>query len=191
MAKWELTDNHYIHGHYPGEDKTSWQFEETNRDTGRVARKLFTVPAYLEKGIVVSQGERNPREFEFVGPPTPEMLPLDDEAQAISDKEQARAGWGHAINDLPGQGGFNEALLQKMNDALEAIARNQPLTVAPAAAVGMVSRAEFEALQAQLLELLAKKEVQVVDGEEPLSDVQPIASELVFAEAQVKAERRA
>jgi len=189
MAKWELTDNHYIHGHYPGEDKTSWQFEETNRDTGRIARKLFTVPAYLDKGMIVSQGERNPREFEFVGPPTPEMLPLDDEAQAISDKEQARAGWGHAINDLPGQGGFNDALLQKLTDAVEAVARNQSVAAQPAAAVGMVSRAEFEALQAQLLGLLAKKEGQVSDTEEPLLEIEPTPAEL--SKSQAQAERRA
>lgn len=194
MARWELTDKHYIHGHWPGEDKNSWQFTETNMETGRVARKLFTVPAFLEKGIIVSQDERNPREFEFLGPPTPEMLPLDDEAQAITDKERERARWEHPINDLPGQGGgMNEAILQRLTEALDNISRNQPIQQQAAIPAGSVSRAEFELLQAQLLEVQAQllKAGPQVDEEEPLQEVEPTPAELAKSETEARAERRA
>ena len=40
----------------------------------------------------------HPRDHVFVGPPTPNMEPLDDEAQAISDKESKN--WIHPIESL-------------------------------------------------------------------------------------------
>lgn len=193
MARWELTDTHYIHGHYPGEDDTAWQFTETNMETGRVARKLFTVPRLLDKGTIVSQGERNPREFEFKGPPTPEMLPLDDDAEAIST--QHRSKWMAPMDGFPtqGPGGFNDAVLQRLTDALDNISRNQPIQQQSAVPVGSVSRAEFEILQAQLLEVQAQllKAGPQVDEEEPLQDVQPTPAELAKSEGEARAERRA
>lgn len=193
MARWELTDKHYIHGNWPGEDKNSWQFTETNMETGRVARKLFTVPAFLEKGIIVSQGERHPREFEFLGPPTPEMLPLDDDAEAIS--AQHRSKWMAPMDGFPtqGPGGFNDAVLQRLTDALDNISRNQPIQQQTAVPVGSVSRAEFELLQAQLLEVQAQllKAGPQVDEEEPLQEVEPTTAELAKSEAEARAERRA
>lgn len=185
MARWELTDNHYILGGYPGEGSTQWQFEETNRDTGRTARKLFEVPCYLEKGINVCQNERSPRDFVFVGPPTPEMLPLDDDAEKISAIHRAK--WVSPM-DLPAQGpgGFNDQLLEGLSRKLEALLVNQPL--APAVPQGSVSREEFELLQRQLLEMQAQllKAKQVEEEEEPLSEVEPTLAEMAKSEAAVE-----
>lgn len=193
MARWELTDDHYIHGHFPGEDATAWQFSETNMETGRVARKLFTVPAWLAKGTIVSQNERNSRVFEFLGPPTPEMLPLDDEAEAISAAERPK--WTMPMEGFPSQGpgGFNNDILQRLTEALDNISRNQPIQSQTAIPAGSVSRAEFELLQAQLLEVQAQllKAGSQVDAEEPLEDVQPTAAELAKSETEARAERRA
>ncbi len=194
MAKWRLTDNHYLNGHYPGEEKTLWERVETNIATGRAMRKQLEVPAYLDKDTIVCQGERHPQHFEFVGPPTPEMEPLDDEAEAISEKH--RKNWIHPIEGLPSTGGgFNEALLEKFAAQLGEMMNRQPLTAQAPAAVGMVSRAEFELLQAQMLEMQAQllKAGHPIDTEEPLDEVEPTAEELAASEAKAtpSLERRA
>lgn len=168
MARWRLTDNHYLHGEYPGEGPTQWQHTETNRDTGRVARKNYVVPAYLEKESIVCQGVLNPRDFAFVGPPTPEMEPLDDEAEAIS--EQHRANWVHPIEGLSGVGGFNEALLANLTEQLTKLANNQPLQPVAAAPVGTVTRAEFEELQRQLLAMQVGPEPVLEEDAEELEE---------------------
>lgn len=97
MARWQLTEPHYLN--VPG---TKWEQTITNRATNRPERKTFAVPLYLHpdvesdhtrkdgfEGIItVCQGEGHPdgRDIEFLGNPTPGMLPLDDEAKAISAK---------------------------------------------------------------------------------------------------------
>lgn len=97
MARWQLTEPHYLN--VPG---TKWEQTITNRATNRPERKTFVVPLYLHpdvesdhtrkdgfEGIItVCQGEGHPdgRDIEFIGNPTPGMLPLDDEARAISAK---------------------------------------------------------------------------------------------------------
>lgn len=170
MARWRLTDNHYLHGEYPGEGPTQWQHTETNRDTGRVARKNFMVPAYLAKETIVCQDEKNPRDFAFIGPPTPEMEPLDDEAEAISAKHRAK--WQHPIEGLAGTGGFNEALLANFNAQVEKLMSLQPLQPVAAAPVGNgPTREEFEELQRQLQMVLAERAAEPeTEAEEELEE---------------------
>lgn len=97
MARWRLTEKHYLN--VPG---TKWEFMSTDRNTGRPVKKVFTVPLYIdpedkdswnyrgegmfEDGsvIVCHEGKGQPRDIVFIGDPTPGMLPLDDEAVAIS-----------------------------------------------------------------------------------------------------------
>jgi len=97
MARWQLTEPHYLN--VPG---TKWEQTITNRATNRPERKVFVVPLYLHpdvesdqnrkdgyEGIItVCQGQGYPdgRDIEFIGNPTPGMLPLDEEAKAISAK---------------------------------------------------------------------------------------------------------
>lgn len=80
MAKWKLAQPHYLNMVEPIE----WEHQETDPVTQRVLRKRYVVPLYINKGEIVNQGEGG--EFEFIGDPTPDMVPIDAEAEAISDK---------------------------------------------------------------------------------------------------------
>src|SRR5881392_1048059 len=95
MARWRLKDKHYLS--VPG---IEWEYQETDRETGRRARKIFTVPLYLdpeiqadwnypEEGAIIVSTKFDPahrRDIVFTGPPTPDMEPVDDEAEAITQE---------------------------------------------------------------------------------------------------------
>jgi len=109
MARWRLTSAHYLN--VPG---TEWEYKETDLNSGRQARRIFPVPMYLNPDwqqdhnypgeIIVKQGKGEPRDIIFEGPPTPDMEPLDEEAEAISAKH--RPSWIHPIETLDAQGGI-------------------------------------------------------------------------------------
>lgn len=96
MARWRLTEQHYLK--VPG---TKWEYSEVNRVTGKPQRTQFDVPMHLNPNdsadwnhrngnegeiIVCHVGKGQPKDIEFIGQPTPDMIPLDDEAKAISAK---------------------------------------------------------------------------------------------------------
>lgn len=101
MARWQLTEPHYLNTL-----DTKWEFETKSRTTGRSERKQFRVPTHLDpnietdcnyqerignnmvdaKIIVCWEGKGELKDIIFEGPPTPGMLPLDDEAKEISAK---------------------------------------------------------------------------------------------------------
>lgn len=100
MARWKLTAEHYLN--VPG---TRWEdkFGVTSKKQG-AGQVYFDVPKHLDPKdpkcwnwrydqdsgdcIVCYEGKGDPsgKDIVFVGPPTPDMLPLDDEAKAISAK---------------------------------------------------------------------------------------------------------
>lgn len=115
MARWRLKSAHYLN--VPG---TEYELNETSRETGKAVRKRFAVHAYLdpadpsdhnypaqpsrgEEGSIIVTDKANkqyPRDIVFVGPPTMEMEPLDDEATAISAEWEKK--WSqHPIDSLP------------------------------------------------------------------------------------------
>lgn len=111
MARWRLTGKHYLN--VPDND---WEYKETSRDTGRQATKRFPVPRHLDPDypgdhtppgsgeiIVCYEGKGQPADQVFYGDPTPEMEPLDDEAEALT--KARRPHWQHPIDSLPAQGG--------------------------------------------------------------------------------------
>lgn len=157
MARWRLTDKHYLNGHFPGEERNEWEYRETDRTTGRMGRKTFVVPMYLdpdERGetIVCHEGKGRPQDIVFVGPPTPEMEPLDDEAQAITDKEKVK--WIHPVESLSGN--YSQSLIETFQKQIDAIASGRAINPVAAAPTGGVSKEEFEALQAQVAALMAR-----------------------------------
>jgi hypothetical protein len=98
MARWKLMTPHYLN--VPGEE---WEYTENDRTTGRPKRVKFPVPRLLdtkdpscwtnrwgnkdnEDGeiIVCHEGKGEPTDQVFIGSPTPDMVPVDDEARAIS-----------------------------------------------------------------------------------------------------------
>lgn len=121
MARWKLLQPHYLN--IPG---TKWEYTETDRGTGRPIRKQFDVPTYLhpdwstdwnyrlnpDEGEIIVTNKFNPdypKDYVFLGPPTPDMQPLDDEAKTISASFSDR--WVHPIESLPAQGGYSQVLL--------------------------------------------------------------------------------
>ena len=103
MARWKLTQKHYLN--VPG---TLWEYTENDRATGRPKRKQFPVPRFLDPDdtsdwnyidmrdprgnaidgsiVVAWEGSAKEKDLVFEGQPTPDMVPLDDEAKEISSK---------------------------------------------------------------------------------------------------------
>jgi hypothetical protein len=94
-----------IEPHYLNVEGTKWEYVEVDRGTGKQLRKQFSVPRFLDPNdpadwtekemtpaghvvngrVIVSDGNgAQPGDIVFVGDPTPNMLPLDDEAKKIS-----------------------------------------------------------------------------------------------------------
>lgn len=111
MARWKLTEAHYLN--VPG---TQWEHKETDRSTGKQARKVFDVPLYLDPEqpadcnyfddgvgeiIVCYEGKGQPRDIVFEGPPTKAMTPLDAEAEAITAPWREKWLGSDPIESLP------------------------------------------------------------------------------------------
>jgi len=150
MARWRLRAGHYLK--VPG---TEWEYKETDQATGRLGRKVFEVPLYLHPDIISDQNYdgnvcvcngRNclPRDYVFEGPPTPDMEPMDDEAQAITDKHKYK--WVHPIESLDGT--FGEAMIRQFASEMSKLQMPTPPVSIP-----NVSAKEFEQLKAMVAEL--------------------------------------
>jgi hypothetical protein len=171
MARWRLTDKHYIHISRNGEP-TQWEWKETNRDTGRVNRKVYTVPMYLDPNnpadqnhdgdvIIARQKGSHSKDLivadDFV--PTWDMEPLDDEAEALSAALKARGG-AHPIDSLPAQGQtYAEHLLTRLGDQLERAMREAPPPSAPPD-TGVIKKLQED--MAKLMEANAKMQAQLM-----------------------------
>lgn len=134
MARWRLTAPHYLN--VPG---TQWEYKEVDRTTGKPMRKVFEVPMLLDPNqpsdwnyrygqdngeIIVCQGKGEPADIIFIGEPTPDMMPMDDEAKAISAGFAKK--WKHPIETLPGS--YSEKVL---DDLQKEVADVRSKTVAP------------------------------------------------------------
>ena len=126
MARWKLACPHYINS--PG---TEWEYNETKN--GKVNRKRFVVPRYLntsdpgdwpnkwgskddEEGeiIVCYEGKGAERDIIFIGDPTPDMIPVDDEAKAISAKFEGRWSYRPETAEVD----FSQSLVDKFEAAM-------------------------------------------------------------------------
>lgn len=102
MARWKLTASHYL-----TVKGNAWEQIEVDQMTGRQIRKQYAVPMQLDiadpsvwNGNIIRnpRGEilggdiivayeakaHEPKDYLFIGTPTPDMFPLDDEATEIS-----------------------------------------------------------------------------------------------------------
>jgi hypothetical protein len=105
MARFRLTAPHYIRLAEP----TYWEAKEQDNTTNRMVRKQYEVPSYLNSedlsscnypGEIIVSTKKDPaypRDFVFLGPPTRDMEPLDDEAK----KMLAKLDYDHPIEGLP------------------------------------------------------------------------------------------
>lgn len=166
MARWRLTAAHYLN--VPGEE---YEHIETDRDTGKRVRKLYPVPMFLDPkdpanhnypgDIIVGQGETGfPRDLIFTGPPTPDMEPLDAEAEKIT--KEASKKWVNPMDALPGQGvDYSSQLLAVFERQLtEVINRLGGIPQAQTNPVGLPNMAVPEdaiaRMQAQMNELMER-----------------------------------
>lgn len=134
--RWRLTGPHYLN--VPG---TEWEYSEITRD-GKQKRQRFPVPTYLDPAqpptlanpngsnveiIVCHVGKGQPGDIEFTDDPSPDMVPLDDEAKALSD-ELASTKWKVQPELLHESFGAHlERNLEKQLIALRETQKPQPL----------------------------------------------------------------
>lgn len=129
MARWKLMTGHYLH---VVKDPTMWEYQETDRSTGRPKRLQLPVPMLLdpkdpgcwtnrwgnkdtEEGeIIVCQGKGERGDIEFVGDPTPDMVPIDDEAKEISASFEEH--WRYKPDSLEP---FDQSLIRGMEEKFE------------------------------------------------------------------------
>lgn len=162
--RWRLTAPHHLKVPVlPDGTPVEWEHKETNRDSGRQVRKLYPVPLLLDPRdaadhnhpgeIVVArevEGSHMIRgDIVFLGDPTPDMEPLNDAAQAITDSLRPR--WEHPIDTLPVNGGMSSAEKTFMEAMMKSFAQSQPA----AAPTTSVSIEQYDALKAELESLKA------------------------------------
>lgn len=161
MARWRLLNPHYLNILDPDTDKpTEWMYQETDRTAGKARRKIYNVPQLLdpkdptlhndgEDIVVCREGKGERKDIVFFGDPTPDMEPLDEEAETISAALQSK--WIHPIDTLPANGGMNdqEQAFMKQMMAAFAQATPQPNTSVTQAQYDELKR-EMEALKAAM-----------------------------------------
>lgn len=163
MARFRLLEKHYLNidnVEYEHKEEVQGKVKGRNRQT----RKVFPVPLYLDPKdeadcnypgeiIIATKEDRLfPNDYlirgEFV--PTPDMEPLDAEADAIMTAFRASYRGEHAIESLSSS--FGETLLDKFMKQIEALGGRE----ANAVPGGAVSLAEFEKVKAENASLSAK-----------------------------------
>ena len=189
MARWKLLTAHYLN--VPG---TEWEQVEVDRETGKQARKRYPVPVLLDPKDPADWNQKYRNQFGqivegmvtvayadgaqrgdivFVGEPTPDMEPLDDEAEAISTRLMPKwtNGGMYQANNVPEGTSFADALIQKMEQQIDALNK----VVIPNQAV-QISRSEFDELRHKI-EVLTERNAELESRlYEPVTDksVEPL-----------------
>lgn len=108
--RWELMTDHYI----DTDQKCEWEHNETDLQTGRALRKRYPVPTYLDKGTIVCQAGKGQRgDVTILGDPTPDMMPLDDEARDLSATFEGRWAYKPDTAEIPYSQSVNNTLADK------------------------------------------------------------------------------
>jgi hypothetical protein len=161
MARWRLMNPHYLNILDPDTNEpTKWEYSESDRTTGKARRKAFNVPQLLDPKdpslcnrdgdlVVCQEGKGQLGDIVFFGSPTPDMEPMDEEAETIS--ESLKAKWAHPIETLPANGGMNDAEATFMKNMMAAFAAQVGAT--PAVPNTSVSQEQYDSLKAQLDEM--------------------------------------
>jgi hypothetical protein len=173
MARWRLTQPHYLA--VPG---TEWEYKETDRETGRQARKVFEVPLHLDptnaadwnyrdQEAIIVTNKFDPafrKDYLFVGSPTPDMDPLDDEAQQITDEIRNSGAWIHPIDSL--NMNYSQSVLSDFERQLAQLlagAQQQAKAAPQSMSLGGVSQEAFDKLQQQVA-LLMERNAQLEEA---------------------------
>jgi hypothetical protein len=181
MARWKVTAKHYIHAEQYGQS-TEWERQEINGDTGRMFRKLYKVPMFIDPDdpqcinkhegicVVARKGTEHPGDIVFFGPPTPDMEPLDDGAQAETDSEKHK--WINPIDSLAPEIGqeFGKQLLEALNRQVDSANVKQTVSLKGA------SSDEVAQLKA-MIEQQQKAIDQLLAGSKPAETFDPIPAD--------------
>ncbi len=192
MARWRITAPHYIHVADVGGGPNEWEYQEQDRNTGRMLRKRYRVPVLFDpkdttqhndpNGIVVSDKEdpRFPRDYVIEGQPTLDMVPLDEEAERLSKDFQEKHGGTNPIDELSGD--FSSALLQRLEQQLADLIAGgvAKATAAPVTPVSLTNASEERLLKLeQQIEMLLIRNKDLEDrlsiqaeDFEPLPDIE-------------------
>ena len=133
MARWKLSTAHYINTLVDG-SPCEWEYTENDRQTGRLKRRKYSVPQYLDPRdpadwnykwganddvegeiIVCYKGKGNDKDIPFSGDPTPDMIPIDDEAKAISASFENLWRYKPDAED-PGQ--YSQSLIDNLQEQM-------------------------------------------------------------------------
>lgn len=167
MARWKLVTPMYLN--CLGNAATTWEYKEIDRSTGRERRKTVPVPRYLDINdpgdwtwrdplsnrdnqngeiVVCHLGKGDASDIEFDGDPTPDMIPVDDEAKQISASFAEHWRYKPEGSEIS----YSQSMLDKfMAEKAELEAR--PATVEVAGMGELL--ASFAAMQAQNQALLS------------------------------------
>jgi hypothetical protein len=172
--RWRLLAAHYINVPVlPDGTRVEWEHKETNRESGRAVRKLYQVPMMLNPEdpgdhnypgeIIVAQHADGAhflrQDLLFEGPPTRDMEPLNEAAEAITEQHKAR--WVHPIETLPANGGMNSQEQAFMASMMAAFAKE--VGAAQSVPNTSVSREAYD----ELKERLAKLEAMIAAQNKP------------------------
>lgn len=173
MARFRLNGKHYLNV-----PETEWEQIEITL-TGKQHRHRYKVHAYLDPEdpsdhnypgeiIVATKASRaHPKDIIFVGSPTLDMEPLDDEAEALIAEVAARGA--HPIESLPATGGnFSENLLAALQQEFAKLNASLSGRAAPQESEVEILRKQNAELQRQLAESASKGDVPTPPDEEPV-----------------------
>lgn len=172
--RWKLAQPHYLNS--PG---TEWEYQEqVQGPKGKMLRHRYPVPLYLDPrdpadhnfpgnanqdGMIIVTNvdpakDGNPMDIQFLGDPTPDMVPLNDEAQKISDSFASK--WQHPIDGLPANGqmlgNFSQSLLAGLEKQLAAALQQQQAAPAQPVSVKNVPNDRLEQLEKAVAALQAR-----------------------------------
>lgn len=163
--RWRLMAPHYLNvPTLPDGTRVEWEQKETNRESGRAVRRLYSVPMLLDPRdpadfnhpgeIIVCHdvdGARVVRnDIIFFGDPTPDMEPLNEEAEAVSAQHRQR--WEHPIDTLPANGGMTSHEMAFMQNMMAEFTKAIGGTGLPNASV---PKEQYDELKARLEKLEA------------------------------------
>ncbi len=137
MSRWRLAAPHYIN--VPG---TEWEYKEVDRSSGKQKRVVFPVPLHLDPDqpgdwnhvegrdqgmiIVCHKDKGEPKDIVFIGDPTPDMVPLDEEAKLLTAAMAPK--WNRPYEEVQGNS-YAEGILDDLTKQIVDLRSTQ--TVAP------------------------------------------------------------
>ena len=204
MARWKLTKAHYLNI-----EGTVWEYQETERATGKPKRYQFPVPTLLDpddpsnwnyktygpngmlaEGQVIvawDTGKQQAQDYIFKGQPTPEMEPLDAEA------EEASAKFAEAWKRPPEAEGtsFGDALIQQFQAKFDKIGSPQGATAIEGMSELLAAMTQMMKQNQEMMMMIMGKQLGLaptVDAEPPLEDAEPTEEEIAASAAAVRAD---